>query len=333
MRGTATGLTVSASDDGGEGNLSYTWAVTDGPAFPVFFSANASNAAKNTTISFESTGDYRLGVSIRDGQGLTVTDSVNIWVVQTATGIITSPAAVTLAVGSSQPFNASLLDQFSYPMASQPSSFIWTAAGGGTVSSLGNFTASEVGGPFPVTAASSGLSNTTPEGIAHSLTYDGSTQAPVETGTYAILATITDPNYSGTASGSLVISLGNTLIAWKSIHFTEEERLAGLSANDRDPDLDGLPNLAEYALGTSPHDFTLAPNVIRTPDGLSITFRRPADLPDVTYGAESSEDLLKWDPVPLEIISTGSTEIIKLLDPLTKGNPNVRFLRLRFNPK
>jgi hypothetical protein len=437
VRGTATGLAVAASDDGGESNLSYAWAVTEGPAFPVFFSVNVSNAAKNTTVSFEGTGDYRLSVSIRDAQGLTVTDSVNIRIVQTATGIITSPAAVTLAVGSSQPFSASLLDQFSFPMASQPSSFTWTATGGGSVSSSGNFTAGSVGGSFPVTAASGGFSNTSsvtvtpapatlslanlnptydgvaksvgittnppglavsvtydgsetaptntgtyaveanitdpnyqgfttgililgkagatvtlsglaqdydatpksvtattiPEGIAHTLTYDGSSQAPLETGTYAVLATITDVNYSGSGSGSLVISPGNTLAAWKSIHFTEAQRLAGLASDDRDPDLDGMTNLAEYALGTSPHVFSPAPLAIRSPAGLGITFSRPADLPDVTYGAESSEDLIKWLPIPLERISTGSTEILNALDPLSEGNPKIRFLRLRFDPK
>lgn len=437
IRGTATGLTVAASDNGGEANLTYTWAVSEGPAFPVFFSVNASNAAKNTNVSFEGTGDYRVTVAIRDVQGLTVTDSVNIRVVQIASGVITSPAAVTLAVGSSQSFTASLLDQFSFPMALQPLSLTWTAAGGGSVSSSGNFTATAVGGPFTVTAASGGFSNTagvtvipapatlllgalnhtydggakviggstdppglafsltyngsatapasagsyfveanitdpnyqgsatgtlvigkaaasvslsglawnydgtpksasattSPGGLALAITYDGSAQAPVETGTYAVLATVTAPNHSGSGSGSLVISPGNTLAAWRLLHFTENERLLGIAGDDRDPDLDGLSNLAEYALGLSPRVFTPAPVAIRGADGLSITFSRPASLPDVTYSAQSSEDLVKWDPVSLEIIGAGETETVRARDPLTTGNPAIRFLRLRFDPK
>ena len=47
---------------------------------------------------------------------------------------------------------------------------------------------------------------TTPEGLAVDVTYDGSADAPVNAGTYAVAAAINDPNYEGTASGDLVIS-------------------------------------------------------------------------------------------------------------------------------
>jgi len=46
---------------------------------------------------------------------------------------------------------------------------------------------------------------TTPLGLATSVTYDGSPTAPTDLGSYAVLAIITDPNYTGDASGTLSI--------------------------------------------------------------------------------------------------------------------------------
>jgi hypothetical protein len=49
---------------------------------------------------------------------------------------------------------------------------------------------------------------TEPEGLAVSITYDGSSQAPVASGEHAVLATVTEPGYTGQASGTLVIGYG-----------------------------------------------------------------------------------------------------------------------------
>ncbi len=68
----------------------------------------------------------------------------------------------------------------------------------------------------------------------------------------------------------------------------------GLAADNADPDADGLTNLAEYALGGDPRQFT--PPLVPTLDsyGLSLTFTRPANLPDLSYAAESSDGLGIW---------------------------------------
>ena len=57
------------------------------------------------------------------------------------------------------------------------------------------------GTPRSVTAT------TNPAGLAVTLTYDGSATAPTLPGSYAVVATITDANHSGTASGTLVITI------------------------------------------------------------------------------------------------------------------------------
>ncbi|HEY4300520.1 MAG TPA: MBG domain-containing protein [Candidatus Didemnitutus sp.] len=56
---------------------------------------------------------------------------------------------------------------------------------------------------------------TEPAGLPYSVTYDGSAAAPTAVGTYAVVATITDPNYAGSASGTLTINSKTTpVITW-----------------------------------------------------------------------------------------------------------------------
>lgn len=171
---------------------------------------------------------------------------------------------------------------------------------------------------------------TDPASLAVSVTYNGSPQAPSAPGTYNVLATITDPNHEGSASATLVIEAGNTLQAWIEENFNLAQRNAGIAAETADPDGDGLPNLAEYALGTDPRAFTPPHTAVRDENGLSLTFTRPQGLPDVTYSAESSDGLGNWNPIPIEVISTGTTETVRARDPLTSGDASKRFIRLKF---
>ena len=578
VRSTSTNLSVAATDDAGESALIYTWSVTSGPAQLAFFTANSSNAAKATTVNFEGTGDYQITVSVRDSQGLASTSAVNVRVLQTASGLIVSPAATTVSVGAARSFSAALLDQFSVAMVTQPSSFVWSANAGGSISSSGLFTASTAGGPYVIGATSSGFSNsasvtvtplsatvtlgnlsqtydgspkiisvtTNPPGLAVAITYNGSAAAASNPGSYAVEANITDPNYQGSASGTLLVgkatatvALGSLLasydgsaksasattspsgltvdfaydgsetaptnagtyavvgmirsdnytgsasgslvigkanatvtlgslsaiydgsaksvsattspggltvdftydssetaptnagtyavvgtirsdnyvgsasdslvigkatatvvvtelsqtydgspktvtatttpsglsvsitygglstapteigyyevvatvsaanyagsgagtlvisapkgwLAWCNEHFSAADQAAGLAAENADPDFDDWKNLAEYALGTDPRRFN--PPLVATKDStsFSLTFTRPANLLDVTYGAESSQNLSTWSPVPLELLQTGDIETLRARVLINSGNPLLRFLRLRF---
>jgi hypothetical protein len=47
---------------------------------------------------------------------------------------------------------------------------------------------------------------TAPTGLALAVTYNGSSSAPVAAGTYQVVATVTDPNYTGCTTNTLVIS-------------------------------------------------------------------------------------------------------------------------------
>jgi CubicO group peptidase (beta-lactamase class C family) len=70
---------------------------------------------------------------------------------------------------------------------------------------LGSLTATYNGSTHAATAA------TVPAGLSVSFTYNGSANAPSAVGSYTVVATVTDPNYTGTATGTLVIT--GTLVA------------------------------------------------------------------------------------------------------------------------
>jgi hypothetical protein len=99
----------------------------------------------------------------------------------------------------------------------------------GTLTANGNYTLRYVAGtltvtPAPVTITLGGLSHTydgtahpatvstTPVGVSTSVTYNGSTTVPVNAGTYTVSATATNPNYSGSATGTLVIAKAHAAV-------------------------------------------------------------------------------------------------------------------------
>jgi hypothetical protein len=144
---TTTTLHVLGADDGGEANLTYTWQAAVAPtgAHPSF-SANGSNAAKSSVVTFDRAGSYTFLATVTDGGGLTVTSSVNVTVGQTLTHVAVTPAQVTLANSARQQFTAIALDQFEQPMAHQPTSFSWSIVSGhGSINRSGLYTAPKTG--------------------------------------------------------------------------------------------------------------------------------------------------------------------------------------------
>src|SRR5213075_2735314 len=74
VTGKTAALSVLGADDGGESNLTYTWSLVPGAPASVTYSANGTNAAKNTTATFTKAGTYVFEVKITDAQGLSRID-------------------------------------------------------------------------------------------------------------------------------------------------------------------------------------------------------------------------------------------------------------------
>ena len=160
VTGTTTVLSVLGDDDGGEASLTYTWSTTGIPPAGVTFSANGSNAAKNTVATFTKAGTYAFQVTIRDAGSLTTTSGVSVTVTQTLTVIGVAPLSASVVISATQPFTATASDQFGTAM-SPPPAIAWSVSGGGAISTSGLFTAGSLGGgPFVVTAASGAVSGT-----------------------------------------------------------------------------------------------------------------------------------------------------------------------------
>jgi hypothetical protein len=157
VTGTTANLSVLGADDEGEANLTYTWQATADPAgASPAFSANGTNAAKNTVVTFDRAGAYTFLVTVTDAGGLTATSSVNVTVNQTLTSILVTPTAVTLVDGARQQFTAQALDQFSQPLAAQPS-FAWSKPSGrGSINKTGLYTAPSSGTGTAVVQAKAG---------------------------------------------------------------------------------------------------------------------------------------------------------------------------------
>ncbi len=122
------------------------------------------------------------------------------------------------------------------------------------------------GSPKPASAS------TAPSGLTIDLTYNGSPNAPTQAGTYTVVATISDPNYVGFSTGTLVIS-PETIADWRQHYFGTREN-AGTAADAANPDGDGLINLHEYILGDNPNvPASSAPLGIRSDAGtIYLTF-------------------------------------------------------------
>ena len=148
-------------------------------------------------------------------------------------------------------------------------------------------------------------------------------------GAYALRLAATDG--SAAVFQDLAVTVGGGYSAWIASH----PGTGALTGALDDPDHDGIPNLAEYALGGDP----TAPQAGVMPAGgqtlvegskyLSLTFSRARA--DVTYIVEGSSDLTNpsgWSEVARNPGSVGTSPTVQDAVPIGGANTK-RFLRLK----
>jgi hypothetical protein len=186
---TTSRLSVLGADDQPEAELSYTWAVASGPG-AVSFSPNGTNAAKETTATFQSAGNYALQVQVKDAQGQAAAATVRVTVQAAFAGISISPPAGQVLPRGTRKFTAQAVDQFGGPLSS-PSSFSWTVSSGGTIAPDGVFTAgTSLGGPHIIQAAAQGKAGSATVTVVSRVTEDDRTAPTVSLSSHAAGATL-----------------------------------------------------------------------------------------------------------------------------------------------
>ncbi|NLE37593.1 MAG: DUF1349 domain-containing protein, partial [Pirellulaceae bacterium] len=160
VTGATASLSVLGADDHGEPNLTYTWTATSLPsgASQPTYSVNRTNAAKNTTATFNRAGVYTLRVTITDTSGLATTSTVAVTVDATLTSIAVVPAFVQVPAETTHTFAAAGYDQFGRPMSS-PFTFAWNASLG-DIASDGFYTAPSTATIDTVTASAGSVQGT-----------------------------------------------------------------------------------------------------------------------------------------------------------------------------
>jgi hypothetical protein len=152
--------------------------------------------------------------------------------------------------------------------------------------SLNGLTATYDGTAKTVTAT------TTPTGLTVNITYNGSTTAPSAVGTYPIVATISDANYQGSATGSLVISNKPTATI----------TLSGLT-----PTYDGTTKAVTATTSPSGLNVTITYNGSATVPTASGTYQVVATVNDPNYQGTTSGSLVIAKATASNITLSGLT--------------------------
>ncbi|HUG12079.1 MAG TPA: Ig-like domain-containing protein [Opitutaceae bacterium] len=167
-------------------------------------SAPANNVPDITT---QSLNDGTFGESYTQSIAATGGDGAHVWTLVSGSlpeglelAVDGSISGTTTAAGAST-FIVQVADSDSFhgPADEDRKIYTLTIAPAQATVTLDDLVHTYDGGP------KSALATTTPPDLPVEITYDGSSSAPVNAGSYEVVATVTDPNYTGSAIDTLVI--------------------------------------------------------------------------------------------------------------------------------
>jgi lysophospholipase L1-like esterase len=205
----SSGLPVSYTVVSGPASLTSSVLTPTGVGNVVIRATQAGDANFNAATSVERTlriVEASAGVSISnllyvyDGTPKTVTVTTN------PAGL---PVTITYGGSANPPVNAG-----SYPVLASVNNGTFAGSQSATlVIQKASATVSVDGLVHKYDGSAKSVTTTTvPSGLPVTVTYNGSTTLPTEKGTYAVMATVADPNYSGSATGTLSIGAGSQLV-------------------------------------------------------------------------------------------------------------------------
>ena len=151
-------------------------------------------------------GSAPFSVSATSSSGLPVS-----FTSMTPSVCIVSGSTVTIIAAGSGTIRASQAGNSSYPAAPDVDQSFSVGKATATVT-LGGLSAIYDG-----TAKTASATTASPSGLTVTVTYDGSATAPSAAGSYAVVGTIGDSNYQGSASGTLIVAKANQAIAFGAL--------------------------------------------------------------------------------------------------------------------
>jgi len=157
--------------------------------------APAITSANSTTFTGGAAGSFTVIASGFPAPTFSETGALPTGVTLSASGVLSgTPGAGT---GGTYPITITASNGVN-PNATQ--SFTLTVSQTTATVTLSNLMQTYSGAPLSATAT------TVPTGLSVGLTYNSSSTAPTAAGSYAVVATVTSPGYTGTANGTLVIA-------------------------------------------------------------------------------------------------------------------------------
>jgi len=173
---------------------------------------------------------------------------------------------------------------------------------------LGNLNQHYDGSTKPVSVT------TSPTGLSLTVTYNGLATVPSAMGSYPVVATVSNANYAGTASGTLVIGpVATDFDNWAATYLPID-----VSNPAGDYDGDGLTNFQEYAFGLNPTSGTSFNPIVQVADPATGVFqytrRASPATTGITYTVLTSSNLSAWTPdagaVPESVTTSGNVETV-----------------------
>ena len=200
-----------------------------------------------------------------------------------------TPAAGTvLGIGANQTLSVTFTPLDSTDYATVIASTTISVGQAPASVALSNTSQTYSGSPEPVSVT------TSPANLSTAVTYNGSATAPTAAGTYAVVATVTDPNYTGSATGTLVIGQATPALTWNAPAAITYGTALGASQLNATSNVSG-------SFAYSPASGTILP--VGSNQALSATFT-PADAVDYTSGGPVGT-AINVNPAPVAVSLSG----------------------------